>query len=188
MQQHQSAVMAFAAICQAAEMVKNIARFSRVEQHQFDTIIRSLTYIDASTPLEIYGALDNLKLGYKVLINQLGNAPDKDIEVTHYILGSISLERQLAKKPAVLKQLATRIEQLNQQLSHFELLDSNVIANIANIYSQVISPLGRRIQVRGEPQFLKLESNQNKVRALLLGAVRAAVLWQIGRASCRERV
>lgn len=178
MQRHQSAVMAFAAICQAAQIVKDIARYDRVDEKQLDTIIRSLTYIDASTPIEIYGGLENLKMGYQVLVKMLGNAEEKDMEVTRYILGSISLERQLAKRPATMKQLATRIDDLNRQLSHFELLDNNTMANIATIYTDVLSPLGRRIQITGDPQYLKIESNQNKVRAVLLGAVRAAVLWR----------
>lgn len=178
MQQHQSAVMAFAAICQAAQMVKDIARHNRVDEQQLDTLIRSLTYIDASTPLEIYGSLANLKKGYEVMISQLGNNPNKDVEITKYVLGTIALERQLAKKPKSMAQLASRIDDLNTQLEHSERLDPHIIEQVAAIYADIISPLGRSIEVIGNQQFLTVASNVNKVRALLLGAVRAAVLWR----------
>lgn len=178
MQQHQSSVMAFAAICQAAEMVKEIARYNRADEQQLDTMVRSLTYINASTPLEIYGSLGNLKKGYEVMINQLGNEPKKDVEVTRYVLGTIALERQLAKRPKSMGQLSERIDDLNRQLEHFELLDPSTLEKVAAIYSDIISPLGRSIEVVGEQQFLTVSSNVNKVRALLLCAVRAAVLWR----------
>lgn len=178
MQQHQSAVMAFAAICQACDMVRDIARYNRTDEQQLDTVLRSLTYLNASTPLEIYGNLGNLKKGYEVLINQLGNNPNKDVEVTKYVLGTIALERQLAKRPKAMGQLAERIEDLNRQLDHYQLNDPATIEKVAAIYSDIISPLGRSIEVIGEQQFLTVTSNVHKVRALLLGAVRAAVLWR----------
>lgn len=178
MHQHQSAVMALAAICQAAEMVKNIARFNRTDNQQLHTIIGSLTYVNAQTPLEIYGSLEQLKLGYTTLINQLGNSPDKDLEVTRYIIGSIRLERKLSKRSSTLNQLSERITDLNRQLTHFELLSDKTFLTIADIYAKVISPLGRRIQIIGERQFLSMESNQQKIRAILLSGIRAAVLWR----------
>jgi high frequency lysogenization protein len=56
-----------------------------------------------------------------------------------------------------------------------------MISSIASIYSDLISPLGARIQVAGDPSILKIEANQHKVRALLLAGVRSAVLWrQVG--------
>jgi high frequency lysogenization protein len=174
--QHQ--VMAFAAICQAAEMVKTIARNNSIDDDLLKVMLKSLTYIDATTPEEIYGDNYNLNLGYRSMVKQLGNSQDKDIEVTRYVLGAITLERSLASRPKQMSQLGQRIEEFNRMLSHFDILDSNSVSNVASIYTDVISPLGRRIQVTGSPQFLTIESNQAKVRALLLCAIRAAVLWR----------
>ena len=58
------------------------------------------------------------------------------------------------------------------------LFDSQILNNLASIYSDVISPLGPKIQVAGNPVQLKQANNQHKVRALLLAGVRAAVLWR----------
>ena len=38
---------------------------------------------------------------------------------------------------------------MKRQLHHFDLLDEQVLANLASIYSEHISPIGPRIQVAG---------------------------------------
>ena len=77
--------------------------------------------------------------------------------------------------------LGERIDQAKRQSGHYD-VDSNTLLNsFASIYSDIISPLGARIQVAGEPAILKQESNQHKIRALLLAGIRSAVLWrQVG--------
>ena len=170
--------MALAAVCQAAELVRLIARQSATSDELLEVMFKSVTITDAHTPVSIYGQLKNLELGYQTLTIQLSNQTHKDIEVTRYIAGILTLERKLSKKPQALEQLSQRISDINRQLGHFSLLDDNMIANMASIYTDVISPLGNRIQVSGAPQLLKIPSNQQKIRALLLAAVRAAVLWR----------
>ena len=41
-----------------------------------------------------------------------------------------------------------------------------------------IRTLGKRIQVTGNPELLKLDETANNIRTLLLGGVRFAWLWQ----------
>ena len=56
-------------------------------------------------------------------------------------------------------------------------MHENVIANLADIYSNTLSQIPPKIMVAGESNFLNNPSNANKIRALLLAGVRAAVLW-----------
>jgi high frequency lysogenization protein len=80
-----------------------------------------------------------------------------------------------------MSQLGDRIQMLERQLEHFELLDEQMLSNLASVYLDVISPVGPRIQVTGTPAVLQQTSNQHKVRALLLSGIRSAVLWrQVG--------
>ncbi len=58
---------------------------------------------------------------------------------------------------------------------------SKVIANTAALYQETLSTFSFRIQVTGEPNHLKNTDNADKIRALLLAGVRAALLWrQVG--------
>ena len=61
---------------------------------------------------------------------------------------------------------------------HSSLYESPMIANLASIYKDVISPLGSKIQVAGNPDILKQAGIQDKVRAVLLAGIRSAVLWR----------
>jgi high frequency lysogenization protein len=53
-----------------------------------------------------------------------------------------------------------------------------VIARMADIYQRTLSQLKPRIQVFGDQHFLEQPDNVNKIRALLLSGIRAAVLWR----------
>ncbi|MBL4823491.1 MAG: DUF489 family protein, partial [Colwellia sp.] len=83
--------------------------------------------------------------------------------------------------PKQLTLLGERIEATKRQLDHYSITSETLIASFASIYSDIISPLGARIQVAGEPNILKQTANQHKIRALLLAGIRSTVLWrQVG--------
>ncbi|MDP5040953.1 MAG: DUF489 family protein, partial [Paraglaciecola sp.] len=71
-----------------------------------------------------------------------------------------------------------RVGQIQRQQLHMDILDGQMMSNLAAIYSDVISPVGRKIQIAGTPALLKRNDNQHKVRACLLAGLRAAVLWR----------
>jgi high frequency lysogenization protein len=173
----------FAAICQVAQMVQQCSRTGIVDQAQLSTMLNSILITSPENTLAVYGGnIQNLTSGLSLLIDYLGeNNNTKDPELTRYIVSLINLERKLAKKPQALAQLGERITQTKRQLEHFTLTSDVILASLASIYSDVISPLGPRIQIAGEIEILKQPINQHKVRALLLAGIRAAVLWrQVG--------
>ena len=67
--------------------------------------------------------------------------------------------------------------QYSDQAEIFSPLHDNVIANLADIYSNTVSQILPKIMVSGESNFLNNPANANKIRALLLAGVRSAVLW-----------
>ena len=57
----------------------------------------------------------------------------------------------------------------------------NTIAAVADLYKRTLSNLSFRIHVTGNPTYLQNPATANKVRALLLAGIRAAILWrQVG--------
>jgi high frequency lysogenization protein len=78
----------------------------------------------------------------------------------------------------MMKKIHDRIPFLTTQIQHFGIEHTNVTANIADIYSSTLSQLKYRIHVQGNRQYLENEIGINKVRALLLSGIRAAILWQ----------
>ena len=171
--------LALAALCQAIRLVQQISRGEDVQHQELEISLQSVSVQNAAEPIEIFGGkLANLETGYHVLQAQLGDNPKKDLELTRYAMAVLTLERKLAKNNDSLAAVGKRIERLQQQLQHFQLLDETVLASMADIYIEHISPLGQRIQIAGQPAALKQPIVQHKIRALLLAAIRAAVLWR----------
>ncbi|GAB2705566.1 high frequency lysogenization protein HflD [Aliiglaciecola aliphaticivorans] len=171
--------LALAGVCQAASLVQSVARKGEADNNGFKASINSLVLTDAQSTVEVYGSIENLEIGLGTLIAQLGNTPmQKDAEITRYIASLLGLERKLKKSSKKLGELSKRIEQIQRQTAHLDLFDEQMISNLASIYSDVISPLGSKIQIAGTPEQLKKNTNQHKVRALLLSGLRSAVLWR----------
>ncbi|WP_044834610.1 high frequency lysogenization protein HflD [Thalassomonas actiniarum] len=175
--------LTFAAICQVSHLVQQLSRTGQIDEDELVTLLKSITITSPENTLAVYGGtIGNLKTGLTVLTNHLGNqSKHKDPELTRYIVGLLNLERRLTKKPENMQQLARRIEQAQRQLDHYEITSDTLLSSLASIYSDIVSPLGARIQVAGEPEILKQPINQHKIRALLLAGIRATVLWrQVG--------
>lgn len=172
-----------AAIFQTAKLVQDIARSGQNQQASCDVLLNSLVITSPEQTIDVYGgSVENLRLGLTALKEQLGDkSKAKDPELTRYIVSLLALERKMSKKPNVLQQLGERIDATKRQTSHYDINSETLLASFASIYSDVISPLGARIQVAGQPEILKQTHNQHRIRALLLAGIRNAVLWrQVG--------
>jgi high frequency lysogenization protein len=180
----------FAAICQVANLVQQVSRNGQVDDSELAMLLNSIVTTSPENTLAVYGGeLANVKQGLELLINHLGDSSSengkksnvKDPEFTRYIISLINLERRLTKQPQQLAQLGERIDASKRQLEHYSITSDTLIASFASIYSDIISPLGARIQVTGEPNILKQTASQHKIRALLLAGIRSTVLWrQVG--------
>lgn len=171
--------LALAGVCQAAVQVQKLARRGEVDKTALESSLSSILVTTPETPQQVFGSLENLRSGFQVIVDQLGNhSSSKDTELTRYIAAILGLERKLSAKPAALSELSNRIAHVQRQLAYVDLENEQVIAALASIYSDVISPLAPRIQVAGSPAVLKQDINQHRIRALLLAGVRAAFMWR----------
>jgi len=100
------------------------------------------------------------------------------MEISRYALELLVLERKLSRHPEFLKSIRAGIQTTAAKLNHFPLTHDNIIASLAEIYSSTISTLAPRIMVKGEPTHLTNPGNANRIRALLLAGIRAAILWR----------
>ncbi|CAM3669263.1 MULTISPECIES: high frequency lysogenization protein HflD [Pseudoalteromonas] len=171
-------VMALAAMCQAAKQVQKIAQYGSSNDYELEKLLNSIVETSPETPSDVYQGTENLREGYKILVNQLSAGENKDVEIVKYVGGLMQLERALSAKASSLTELGKGIEDVKRRLNHFAITDDTVIAALADIYSKVLSPLGHRIQVYGKPDLLKQQLVQHKIRALLLAGIRSAVLWR----------
>ena len=113
--------------------------------------------------------------------DSLKSKQDIKPEVMRYALSIVHLEGRLRKNSHMMNQLGESIQSSVRQADHFHITHESVIGSLADTYKQTLSTLSFRIKVSGNPQILQNSLNANKVRALLLAGIRAAILWrQVG--------
>lgn len=173
---------ALAGICQAVELVQEVAQHGQAQPTPFHDIIHSVFQQQPEQTLEVYGGCNGISLGLKQLHKQLSKRrSQKEVDTARYLINVLYLEKKLSQDPAMLDVVGQRLSQAQEQLKHYPPTHDNVIANLAGIYSDTLSTLRFRIQVKGNPSYLQVPAHTNQIRALLLAAVRSAVLWrQVG--------
>lgn len=172
--------IAFAGICQAVALVQQVAQKGQCDTDAFETSIKAIVNNSPTSTVDVFGHESDLKLGLECLSQGIDSTPTGN-EITRYVISLMALERKLSTKNDAMGKLGDRIQMIERQLDHFELFDEQMLSNLASVYLDVISPVGPRIQVTGNPSVLQQTGNQHKIRALLLSGIRSAVLWrQVG--------
>lgn len=175
--------IALAAVVQAATLVEQLARTGDVSADAAEPLIKALFVQSPDRFQDVYGnARSNLSVGLNHLGSVLGRNPKgMNPDVTRYALSLIHLERKLAAQPAMLETLGNGIQGASRQAAHFTATHENTVAALADLYKQTLSNLSFRIHVTGNPTYLQNNHTANRVRALLLAGIRAAILWrQVG--------
>lgn len=171
--------LALAGVFQAATLVQQIAHTGRCTESSLQTSLRSLFQTSPESTLAVYGELSDLREGLTTLVSAFSDqSKPKNLEILKYALSLIHLEAKLNRNAEMMSILGTRVGQARHTADHFGYLHSNLISNLASIYSDTISTLKPRIQVAGDPNILQMEENAAKIRALLLAGIRSAVLWR----------
>ncbi len=171
--------LAFAAVLQALKLVQDSARGRPCDLSAMQASVGSILALDADSVMEIFGGVGPLRTGLDLLKTQLVTEQRRpDAELSRYLVTLLHLERKLSKRADLLDRLRTGIERAQRQAEHFDIVHDNVIASLADLYTGTVSTLSPRIMVSGQPERLSDSLVANRVRALLLAAMRAAVLWR----------
>ncbi|MGC7559951.1 high frequency lysogenization protein HflD [Pasteurella sp. PK-2025] len=171
--------LALAGVCQAAKLVQQFAEKGQADQTALEVSLNSLLMTTPENTLAVFGGKEShLKLGLETLLEQMhGNGSD----LSRYWISLLALEGKLNKNPQAKTELARRIQYLPTQITHYHLLDEQMLSILASIYVDVISPLGNKIQVKGSTEYLQQIAMHHRIRACLLAGIRSAVLWrQVG--------
>lgn len=179
MTQTEQQVLALAGILQATYLVDQIARTGSADSASTNGILHSLFVFDTDEPIAVYGGLHNLQLGLRILRELLaGQRRDEYRGCIRYGLGILHLQRMLASDDRMQTTIRTRLQHTEKNLEHFSQDINRIASNIAAIYQDTISQMKYRIQITGSLQQLQNSHNADRIRALLLAAIRSAWLWR----------
>ncbi|WP_313341820.1 high frequency lysogenization protein HflD [Stenotrophomonas sp.] len=171
-------VLALAGIAQALQQVRRIAETGHSEASVVRTAVDSVFKIDADSPQAVFGSVSNVAPGLRLLHNYFRNQ-GQDEMLPRLALAVLQLERRFVREHAVVEQVSQGIGRAQRQ--SVELGDSahpDVLATLGGLYADTISHLKPRVMVQGNPHYLGQAGVVAEIRALLLAAVRSAVLWR----------
>ena len=172
----QSQAWALAALFLAIDNVRAIAERGEVQTDAELTLLPSLLTYNAADIADYYGDPAPLARGRRAYQRTFQQKNDE--QNLRYSAQILHVERRLAKKAALMRTLKERLHAAQRQAEYYPVNHDNLIASFAATYQETASLAAGRILIRGEPQWLRQPDMTNRIRALLLAGVRAAVLWR----------
>ena len=170
-------VLALAGLAQALQQVRRIAETGQSETAAAQPVLDSVFRIDADTPAEVYGGVRLLEPGLRALGDYLGNRGG-DALLPRLALATVQLERRFSAEPNTLAAVGNGLAAIAAQARAQGSVHPEVLAALGGLYADTISHLRPRIMVQGNPHYLGQAGVVSEIRALLLAAVRSALLWR----------
>lgn len=170
-------VIALAGLFQSVALVRNLALTGACEASALEYSIASIFRIDADSPADVFGGLRGIELGLRVLVQQI-DATDRDLAVTQLAVAVLRLERKLAGRARMRDALRDGIVAVRRQADHLGIAHATVLGRLSELYASTLSTMRPRVVVQGNPLHLTQAAQVERIRAMLLAGVRAAVLWR----------
>lgn len=170
--------LALAGLLQAVHLVQQMAQSGQAESRPLGACIDSLFRFDAESPEAVFDGAAKLDVGLVRLVNQLEGGAGRDAAVTRMAMTVLHLERRFSGNSAAMEAVHNGLKDIARQRDHWGPTHPTVLARLGELYAKELSPIGPRVLVQGNPVYLGQPDLVGEVRATLLAAVRAAVLWR----------
>jgi len=169
--------IALAGLFQSLRLVQQTARGEPRDAAATAACLDSIFNTDPESASAVYGDLSRLQSGLETLFSQLGGTGrQRDMELTAHAITLLHLERKLGQDRDMLNRLGDGIRMIRLQTG--PAAGADTAAALAELYTRTISTMQPRVMVKGEQSILSGAESRNMIRALLLGGIRAAVLWR----------
>lgn len=170
--------LALAGLLQAVQLVQQMAQTGQAETAPLATCIDSLFRFDAESPEAVFGGAAGLELGLQRLVGQLEGGARRDAALTRMAMTVLHLERRFMRQQGAVQAVHASLQEIGRQHAHWGPTHPTVLARLGELYAKELSPVGPRVLVQGNPVYLGQPDLVGEVRATLLAAIRAAVLWR----------
>ncbi len=170
--------LALAGLFQALALVRTLATQGQADAASYASSIGSVLRIDAPSVAAVFDGVGGVRLGLQTLQREL-EGQQVDAATRRMALTVLRIERRLIGDPPRVEHLQQGLRDAQRQAEHFGSVDHpTVIARLAGLYADTLSSLRPRVLVTGNAQMLNQQATVERIRAALLAAVRAAVLWR----------
>jgi high frequency lysogenization protein len=180
MPMREARVIALAGVYQACRMVQDLALRGTTDAASAEASLDSIFRIDADSAADVFGGISGVRMGFEQMIAHLDDGA-RDLAMTQLVMNVLRLARRLDRIPSMRDALRTGIASIARQVPHTGVAATAVQARLAELYTETLSHVRPRVVVHGNPVHLGNPRDVEQIRAMLLAAVRAAVLWrQVG--------
>lgn len=173
-------VLALAGLAQALRQVRRIAETGEADNAVLATATDSVFRLDAATPGEVFGDARAVAPGMQLLLDYFSNAGGdaRDDLLPRLALAVMQLERRFVREDATAKKVHDGILALAPTAERLGSAHPEVLNALGGLYADTVSHLRPRVMVQGNPHYLGQAAIVSEIRAVLLAALRSAVLWR----------
>ena len=170
-------VLALAGLAQALKQVRRIAETGQADAAVLSTALDSVFRIDADSPAAVYGGREAVVPGLMLLRDYFGNH-GSDPLLPKLALSVIQLERRFVADRVISTEVHEGILDIRPKADELGHTHPEVLAALGTLYADTVSQLRPKVMVQGNPHYLGQAHVVAEIRAVLLAALRSAVLWR----------
>ena len=173
-----SRVLALAGMMQALKLVRQIADTGHADGEGERNALDSVFRIDAASAEAVYGGNARSLRGGLLLLREYFTDRSSDQALPKLGMSVLQIERRFVADDAVARQVLDGIRRLEGIAERQGSIHPDVISKLGQLYADTISHLRPKVIVQGNPHYLQQADVVAEIRALLLAALRSAVLWR----------
>lgn len=170
-------MLALAGLVQALAQVRRIADTGEANADVLATALESVFRIDASDAASVYGDAARLRPGL-VLLRDYFTGAARDEHLPRLAMAVVQLERRFVRDDAMGAKVQAGIRAATPAAEQLGVAHPDVLNVLGSLYADTLSHLRPRVLVQGNPHYLGQPRVVAEVRAVLLAAMRSAVLWR----------
>lgn len=170
-------VIALAGLMQAIRQVQQMADTGSAEGRPLEASLASVFRIDAESAEAVYGGITGVESGLKALVQHL-DGTQRYPNTVRIGFSVLMVERKLAARRDLLDRIGQGIADIEALANDSGLTHPTVLARLGELYASTVSTLSPRVLVQGNPLYLSQAPVVAEIRALLMAAMRSAVLWR----------
>jgi len=171
-------ILPLAGLAQCLRQIRRIAETGQTEASVLNAALDSIFQLEPDSIAAVYGGLPALRPGL-LLLREYLTSQGKDPQLPKLALSVLQLERRFSSD----EEMDAKVHQgiMNARLlakQHASNTHPEVLTALGALYADTISHLRPKVMVQGNPHYLGQAPLVAEIRAILLAALRSAVLWR----------
>jgi high frequency lysogenization protein len=178
---YEERALALGGLLQACYLVNQLARTGLVGQDSLSGSLETIFVTNPDQTLDVYQGGNGVRTGLRLIYEILGDVQVAEHgDTIRYTMAILALEKKLRQLPDILRSIGAGISVIheNRCLNELPAAADEVVERLSRLYEETAGTIEPRIRVLGTQKHLNNPINTQRIRSLLMAALRSAVLWR----------